>query len=587
MRKNWILGWVCGLLTLFCIVLINPRVEMGLNDDWSYIYSARVLADTGHIVYNGWATAILGVQLFLGALFIKLFGFSFTTVRASSMLVAVLSAPLAHALLMRCGVRAWNATLGTLTFVLSPLYFPLATTFMSDSFAMFLMLLFFYACVRCVQAGTGRAAIWWLAGAVAAGLAAGTVRQIAWLTILISLPCVAWQQRKRRAMLPAGIAMWIISTATVFLAMHWFKNQPYISSEKLIAPFLHWAAIPRIAGFFWRGLASCSLLLSPVLFAIALRFPFRQKGKGKQFALVLVVVSIGVAAGTALFGSYWWGTWLLGDHVTTSGIIWHPEVLGPRPTIVPGPIQVSAAFFLLATVGISALTLWPYKSRLSSGTNLLLSDTALFWMTIPFTAGYLVLIFTRLITYDRYYLPLLFLATLALLRLYERWFASPVSWLCMLPLVLLAGYGVAGTHDAFAETRARLAAAEELHAAGVDRTQIHAGFEYDGWTQVELTGYVNEPRLRPVSAYQKNRLPPGLRDLRPSDRYPWRSGSGLEKDCYTWFALYTPSIHARYALASQPAYCFADSHFPAVQYRTWLPPRQNAIYISEIPKRFW
>ena len=587
MRKNWIFGWACGLLTFFCIVLINPRVEMGINDDWSYIYSARVLADTGHIVYNGWATAILGAQLFLGALFIKLFGFSFTTVRASSMLVSVLAAPLAHALLMRCGIRAWNATLGTLTLVLSPLYLPLATTFMSDSFAMFFMLIFFYACVRCVQAGTARTAIWWLAGAAAAGLAAGTVRQIAWLTILVSLPCVAWQQRKRRAMLPAGIAMWGISIATVFLAMHWFKNQPYISEEKLFAPLLHWAAVPRIYDFLWHGLASCSLLLSPILLAVALRFPVRQKGKGQQLALVLAAVSIGVAADTALFGSQWWGTWLLGDHVTTSGILWHPQILGPRPVLVPGHIQVAVAFLLLATIGISASTLWFGRSTFSSGTNLLPSETALFWMTVPFTVAYLVLIFTRLTSYDRYYLPLLFLATLGMLRLYEEWFASPVSWLCMLPLALLAGYGVAGTHDRFAEARARLAAAEELRAAGVDRSQIHAGFEYDGWTQVELSGYVNEPRLRPVSAYHPNRLPPGLRDLHPSDQYPWRSELGLEKNCYTWFSVYTPSIHARYVLASKPAYCFADSHFPAVQYRTWLSPKQNAVYISEIPKRFW
>lgn len=60
---------------------------MSLNDDWSYIWSARLLAETGHIQYNGWATAMLGWQLYLGALFIKIFGFSFSIVRIANGIV--------------------------------------------------------------------------------------------------------------------------------------------------------------------------------------------------------------------------------------------------------------------------------------------------------------------------------------------------------------------------------------------------------------------------------------------------------------------------------------------------------------------
>ena len=77
---------LCAFVLLVCALATFPVAEVGLTDDWSYVQSARVLAQTGHIVYNGWATAMLGWQLFLGALFAKLFGPSFTAIRAATVL---------------------------------------------------------------------------------------------------------------------------------------------------------------------------------------------------------------------------------------------------------------------------------------------------------------------------------------------------------------------------------------------------------------------------------------------------------------------------------------------------------------------
>jgi hypothetical protein len=87
--------------------------------DWSYIRSAQVLAQTGHIVYNGWAAPMLGWQLLLGAVFIKLFGFSFLVLRTVTVLIATLTAFLFHRILVRCGVNEYNSSIGTLTLALS------------------------------------------------------------------------------------------------------------------------------------------------------------------------------------------------------------------------------------------------------------------------------------------------------------------------------------------------------------------------------------------------------------------------------------------------------------------------------------
>ena len=125
---------LCALAVPFCALLIHPYAETGIYDDWSYIKTTQILAQTGHVVYNGWATAILGWQLYLGALFVKLFGFSFTAVRLSTTVVAIATTWLLQRTLVRAGVCQWNATLATLTFIFSPLYFPFAFTFMTDVF---------------------------------------------------------------------------------------------------------------------------------------------------------------------------------------------------------------------------------------------------------------------------------------------------------------------------------------------------------------------------------------------------------------------------------------------------------------------
>ncbi len=191
-------AFLCALLFLLCAFATFPVAEIGMNDDWSYVQSARVLAQTGHIVYNGWAAPMLGWQLFLGALFVKLFGPSFTSIRASTLLVALLTAFLTHRTLVRAGVNSRNATVGTLALVLSPLFLPLAVSFMTDIGGLFCVVVCLYACLRALQAQSDRAVLAWLAFAALSNALGGTVRQIAWLGVLVMFPCAVWLLRRRR-----------------------------------------------------------------------------------------------------------------------------------------------------------------------------------------------------------------------------------------------------------------------------------------------------------------------------------------------------------------------------------------------------
>ena len=345
-KTNALAGWLCGLVTLLCMLAIQPRVEMGVNDDWSYIFTAKRLAETGHIFYNGWASPFLGLQLYLGALFIRLFGFSFTHARLSVMLLSVLAAPLMHALLVRSGIRAWNAAFATLMLTLSPLYLLLETSFMSDADAMFFTVLFFYAAVRCAQAETDRAALLWMGAAFVAGVLGGSVRQTVFLCVLLSLPGLAWQQRRRRGMLPLAAVLWVLSAAVVLGLAHWFSHQTYTAVER---PWFRPHDVRGVLLVLDRLLKSTGtvlLLLLPVLLGVALKFPWRNRRR--LLAALLGAVAVVSAVATWHFGAAWWGRWLIGDYVTARGILWwEPDTLGLPIFHVPLGVQLPLQFLSL------------------------------------------------------------------------------------------------------------------------------------------------------------------------------------------------------------------------------------------------
>ena len=560
-------GWIPALLLLACVLAARPFAEIGLHDDWSYIYSAKRLAETGHVVYNGWATAMLGWQLYLGALFIRLFGFSFTVVRTSTLLIAALVAPLSQAIFLRLGLRPWHATIGTLTFVLSPLYLPLAMSFMSDVPSVFCLLLCLYACLRAVEAKEDRGAVRWLVFAALSNLVGGTVRQIAWLGVLAMVPSTAWLLRRRRGVLPAAMLLWTLSFICILLMVHWFNHQPYTSVERLIGLELTRKSLLTRAAMLTKCVLTLAAFCVPILLGFAWQAARATGRRRLMLAAMLGAITLLIVTSTALHPSMRWMILLIGDYVSPKGILELPWLLGATPDAVPVWGQATFAIIVF-TITAAALSFLLAEWRGASRALAQWQTSPAFWLLTPFTVAYLLLIVTRAALFDRYLLPVIFVLLAAALLLYERTVIHPLPAACLLPIALFAGYGIAGSHDMFAAARARLQAADTLRSRGVPRDRFRAGFEYDGWTQIELTGYVNEPRMHvPVGAYQ-----------------PWTAPPELPPQCVFWFQNYTPSIHARYELANQPGVCFPDAGIPPVQYTAWLLPHQRAIYFVAVPE---
>jgi hypothetical protein len=122
---------------------------------------------------------------------------------------------------------------------------------------------------------------------------------------------------------------------------------------------------------------------------------------------------------------------------------------------------------------------------------------------------------TRVISqvdFDRHLLPFIPFAAIPLLMAFQyRGQARMPVWSWMV-LAVYAAYAVASTQEVNSLARARVAAIQKLEEAGIPARQIDGGFEHNLWTQLEVQGHVNDPRIRiPSDACNKTQGPtPGL-----------------------------------------------------------------------------
>ncbi len=569
-------GLFCAAIAAACLLASYPVAEIGFVDDWSYIKTALDFARTGHFIFNGWATAMLGWQVVWGALFIKLFGFSFTVVRSSEWLVALASVFLFHQILLRFGVAPRDAVFGTLTLGISPLFLPLAASYMTDVPGLFAVLVCIYMCQRAVAAKSDRATLLWLCSAALVNVAGGTVRQIAWLGALVMVPSTAWLLRRRRAILPAGILLWAASLAGVFACMDWFSRQPYSESEAGIVGvpirptmFLH------LGVTLLKTLLCLLFVLLPVLVAwlpAARSLSLKSRRRIAGFGLAIIVIYIFLGFRGLLEGNIL--PWI--SHILMqSGMAPAPgsTMLGSAPAIFPVWVRVAISVIVIVAVLIFAEVLFCermlQKINRSGKTNSSWRDVA--WILGPYAISYLALLLPRAIhglIFDRYLLGLMIVAIVALLKLYEQQFSAQLSGISWFVLALFALCTIAATHDWFALNRARVAAAAEIHASGIPRRFIQGGLEYDGWTQIEDGGHANSPFVRvPAQAYDPNVQP-----------------LPLAPACRLGYTSFTPLVKPKYFLTLGRMNCLASSNFSPVEYRAWLPPFQRTVYIQQLPR---
>jgi drug/metabolite transporter superfamily protein YnfA len=560
-------AFLCAIALIAAALAVHPVAEIGMNDDWTYVQSARDLLRTGHIAYNGWAAAMVGWQLFTGALFAKLFGPSFTAIRSSTLMVAVATAILTQRCLIRAGLRAVNATLGTLALVLSPLFLPLALSFMTDIGSLFCIIACFYACLRALQARKNSAAAWWLTFAAIGNVAGGTVRQIAWLGVLVLFPSTVWILRRRKNILPIGILLYAVSLAGIVGCLRWFSLQPNSVSGPLMpvqtdGQHIHHLLVELASLFF-----DCAMFLLPILSSFFVSTTLRNRRSADLLILsgvacLLAALFLSLChphAFAALLAPYG------GNYVSATGMVDGTPIQGTRPVILPLALRLSLTVAVIASLNCLGVYVWVNRKSIPSArTEAQLSWNHLLLLLAPFSVAYVALLVPHGLAgalFDRYSLPLLFIGIVILLRLYQDRSGKALPPVSVILISLFAIYAVAGTHDAFRLFRAKAAAIAELRAAGIPDSEIDGGFEHNAMTQIQIAGHIDVDRIR---------RPLGIRDS-PVPAFP--------NGCEPFMELVTPVITPGYALSFNPVSCGGPSGFAAIPYYDWTEFQARNLYI--------
>ncbi len=550
----------CVGLDLFVIVAglaTNPFVEMGVNDDWAYSQIAVGLAQTGRIAYGGWATSALLIQVPYGAFLTKLFGGSFVTHRLGTLFLAGFIPILVYQLGLRFDLQKRMAFFGAMTVGLSPLFSPHAVSFMTDVYGLLFFLAAIYAGVESALQPKASLAAIWFSLAMLFSFLGGINRQAVWVTAPAIAAAYCFSRRKQYRHLLWGLALLTIFIGGCVLILGWLKQQPDFQYEMIR---LHTLLLtgPQLR----RAVRSYGdLFLTTIVFAI----PVLVSGVALTRRPVGVLTASLVAV-AAFAGTFRWTRLLfpyLPDVVTQYGLF-RPDVLlpGDLPVVIPATV---CRLITATAMGLLVVLLLNLFSTLKGVIEKSLRTTpwsfdweekrmAALLVPIGSVVGYLFVLIGRARMdglYDRYSLLILPLLVLGILEVWQsRGLRSPgiAAWAV---LILFGVYGVAITHDHFAQMRTQLRAVKMLEEAKVPRERILAGFENDMWTQIALDGTLVGGPDSPS--------PPGPLEV--------------------WYLKRTPRIEPFYFLATSNEPHMFSCTFEPLHYSAWLPPRDRQVLI--------
>ena len=446
--------------------------DFPLNDDWAYALAAKGLAETGRLTLSDWGSATQLPHLLAGALFTKLFGFSFTALRLATLLAAAGALYFFIRLLDEFEVAPFEKAAAGLTLAATPLFLTLSNSYMTDVPYLFWMTAAAYFWVRRLNR-PGDAAALWLGGACAA--AAYLTRQVGLaIPLAFSLALLLRGRPNWRELASA----WALPAAALVIHHLWFTrvHGPTWASENYVgAATLAHIGKPLVFlnDSFFRLLASMTetgLFLLPLAagYAFSLKKFHSRNGTGAKVSAAGVWLALAVMAGFALLNG---PLPYLENTVSNSGL--GVLTLGGAG-LKPSGVFAMPAFWVLAT---AAGTLSAVFLMCCSGLALRAGGWPLRFL-FAVCMAHLAVSLLGAKFFDRYLLTLLpWFAAAAVFAARGVKFSRPAA---ALALALYAALGWAGMKDYLEWNRAKWDLASRPRQ-GLAQGEIANGFDHDAW----------------------------------------------------------------------------------------------------------
>ncbi len=547
-RTDLAAGSLLAAIWLMMVVVADPRGEFPLNDDWVYALAVRAVLDTGHFQLPATATANVFAQVYWGALFCLPFGFSFTALRISTIVLGLVGIVALYTCLRQVGGRPRIALLGSLALAANPIYFGLSLSFMTDVPFVAVTLVSLSLLIRGLQT---RSAAFLLGGIILAFVAI-LIRQLA-LVFLLGL-CVALPFRygfKFRTCVAAALPL-VVGLFLHRAYQHWLIDTgrtPHLVAAAVRIPDLSTSLDFLVAsvGTIATTLPYLGIFLLPVLVA------FPGLWKSANPALKGWTFHPGLIGCCTIFMAVLirYGAWmpLRGNTLLASGF--GPLTVADislRHLNAPGVSLGVGLFWAAVTLAgcagaccVGAFVAWHLRRCCAAMSNARLRQDV--WLDVLLAISmmsYAVLLLLVDNLFDRYVLPLLPLLTLLLVARATPSGTAPTRSALVAGLLLvlsIGGLSVAAAHDYLAWNRSRWLALSDLMNAGISPRQIDGGYEFNGY-------FLNDPSYVPV----------------PGKSYWW-----VDRDDYM--------------VASGPLAGYRELR--RYDFARWLPLQEHTVYVMQ------
>ena len=477
-------------LHLLTLLLVPPRGNFPLNDDWIYAKMVQTVLTEHHYVQHPFSQPVAVAQILWGALFCAVFGFNYVTLRCSTLVLGVIGAWATAKCVTECGGSRKAALLGAFTVSANPIFMNLSYTFMTDVpyyTTMVLSALFYLRSLR-----SNRAPDVALGGVF--GVIAVFVRQLA-LSVGVAYFCALVYMRIRRRVpisrqtivaffvpwfaCAIGLIIWKYTSGAVQAAQLRFDPGSIIDRARTV--YLNVVMIITLMGLWvlpWTAariqspqswLAATSRLrgLLASAFAVILALTFILFVKKNLPVQGNILHKLG-SGGFSIPGTY------LGD------LLRNPAV-SVGWFVATCLAFVSAGIFLVDMTGLNAVSQPKDAAIGNSGTVLQLSAQRsflqlLFLLTLGASLSPLVPI-----VFDRYGLALLLAVILMGVGAFPKGQERRIYPLAMVTGLVIYLFSLAGVHDYLAWNAARWKALDYLQATvGAPAKKIDGGFEFNG-----------------------------------------------------------------------------------------------------------
>ena len=465
---------------LWCIslIFINPIGEFPLNDDWAYSLVVKEWLDTGIYHVSDWPAMSLFAQICWGTLWAKIFGFSFTILRFSTLLIAAAGVYAFGAILKELQVTAPFRALAMGVLLFNPLFFHLSSTFMTDVPFLSTCVISSYFYLKFIQ--KEQLSCWLLA--LFFSCSAMLIRQ---LGLFIPLAFTAALILNYRNVKISTLILAILSILLTYASLKGYTyyldqttgipaafSQVDSMSSRLNFKYIYDSAI-RFGGVY---LMYISAFLLPILL---IRFWTKSKLFYGIFGLILLTV--------AFLIQYSWDKYPLGNTIYNLGlgVFTLPDMLKKTTTFSGLDTRVLLFLKILALSGAFLLSghLANGFKRLFSFRNSSFSKEQIFKLgALFFVLGYAFFLIIDYYRFDRYMLPIVPFVMILILPKQKK-ISFFTSIFTTLFLLIMATYSIAATHDYLEWNKARWKALQFLENKNISPHQIDGGFEYNGWHQ--------------------------------------------------------------------------------------------------------